>query len=439
MSESFESQIIDEVYRFFVKSRDFNGISLTSLCDNVGADRNTVVAQIAQLVERGVLSVQGDENPHIIRLQHFSIERQKELLSEAGKSTVKQLDFLPNISFETFQICIYPSREYLTANRDVSEFEKSPFTRELALGEPQLAERYFEIRILEQYYSDPRLIFSFEDYSGKIAYYEENMPNLTEHEQFYLKSFGLGHDDSRERVVVAYLRYLRDLTPDQQVHWQNYLVLNRECRPVPEYTANSNGSWEMSISVFSAFIEEQRVLNELAELVFGVKLFKQTFEDSKRPREFTFFFFPTQKNFQNFVHLLDKMISENLEANFFKSQKIEAYTYRDLEGGMVERINKGTLQMLEEWLMLKYYRRDPKNDSARELLEPFRNVRKLRQRPAHAISNDVYNKQLLSEQKTIIEQAYNSMSNLRMIFQSHPKADSYELDNSTLEMTVRSF
>jgi len=393
-----ENQIITEVFQFFIESRDFNGIPLGSLCDKTGTEKAVALAALEQLVSRRLVSIQSGENPHIIRLQHFTTNDQLKMITDAAESTVTRLDHFPNITFETKLICIYPSQEYLKNNRDVSEFQKAPFARELALGEPQLAERYFEIRILEQYINDPRLIFFFEDYSGKIAYYEENMQFLSEHEQFYLKSFGLGLDANGDRVVVAYLRYLQDLSPEQQLHWQSYQVANRKCWAVPEYTANSNGSWEMSISVFWAFIEEQRIVNELSEFIFGTRLFKETFEDSKRPREFTFFFFPTKKNFQNFVHLLDKMISENLNTDFFKSQKIEAFTFRPLKEGMVERISKGTLQMLEEWLS-KNYKYEGGQDLVREFLMPFRQVRKLRQKPAHTISNDVYNKQLFGRSK----------------------------------------
>lgn len=438
MSENIENQITNEVFQFFIESRDFNGISLSSLSNKIGVDKTEVLASLKQLVSRGVVSIQCGENPHIIRLQHVSDDEQLKMLSDAANSVTSQLEHFPNIVFETHLICIYPSQQYLKDNRDVSDFESRPFTSELALGEPHLAERYFEIRILEQYINDPRLIFFFEDYSGKIAYYEENMQLLSEHEQFYLKSFGLGMDANGDRVVVAYLRYLQDLSPEQQLHWRSYQVLNRECWAVPEYTANSNGSWVISISVFSAFIEEQRNVNELSKVIFGTSMFKATFEDSKRPREFTFFFFPTTKNFQSFVLLLDKMISENLNAEFFKGQKIETFAYKPLGEGMVERIGKGTLQMLEEWLS-KNYKYEGAQDLVREFLEPFRKVRKLRQKPAHSISNDIYNKQLLTEQKDIIELAYDSMKLLRQILQKHPTVRSYKLSSNIESLRVRSF
>ncbi len=73
-----------------------------------------------------------------------------------------------------------------------------------------------------------------------------------------------------------------------------------------------------SYSIFSAFLGELTCLNNLANKIFGINLFHKDFDHENRPKEFTFFFLPTLRNYNEFVLLLDKMISDNINKDFFK-------------------------------------------------------------------------------------------------------------------------
>src|SRR5690606_19984049 len=78
-----------------------------------------------------------------------------------------------NIEFVTenteYPICVYPTKEYLKENRDLSEFGYAKYTSALALAEPQLSFRFFETDVLERYSNDPRFDFEFNDFSGRIS------------------------------------------------------------------------------------------------------------------------------------------------------------------------------------------------------------------------------------------------------------------------------
>jgi hypothetical protein len=113
---------------------------------------------------------------------------------------------------------------------------------------------------------------------------------MSESDHIFLKTFGLGFDKDKNRVAVVYLAYLNKLTPEHQNYWRNKEV-NRECSMLKEYYENTiNGLWTHSHSVFSAFLGEQKALNDLSKTIFGKPLFNKTFEHDNRPKEFTFIF-----------------------------------------------------------------------------------------------------------------------------------------------------
>lgn len=432
--KDIEKIIVDTVYEFYIKSSDFNGIPFSTLSKKVGLDGLNTIDKIKSLVERQLIVIQSGFNPHIIGVGIDSIEDQLSLLDVAkhneSKETMRVETGERTVIFtvDSVPLCLYPSQQYLLQERDVSEFSYSPFTKQLALGQPQLKPFFFEIEVLERYQKDPRYSFQFHDYSGQISYaHDDNdVPLVMENDQIFLQSFGLGVDSNLDRVVVVYLRYLKDLTSEHQIFWKSKEV-SRDCQMRLEYYQNTiEGSWATSHSVFSAFLEEQKALNDLS-LAIGVEpLFNSTFESENRPKEFTFFFIPTLQNYHSFVLLLDKMISDNINKNFFKNQNIQLFEYSKVDE-FVERQSKGTLRLLEEWLTDCYY--SGKKDLAQELLKSFKDIRKERQAPAHKINENVFDKSLVEKQIEIITQSYFSMQILRRIFQRHPKARGVEIKN----------
>src|SRR5690606_2028788 len=93
------------------------------------------------LVKENQVIIQFGANPHIIGLSHYSIDKQIQVLEDGRNNKVKLISTLPgkiNFSVESHSICVYPSPSYLKSYRDVSSFDMSPYTKELALGQPQL-------------------------------------------------------------------------------------------------------------------------------------------------------------------------------------------------------------------------------------------------------------------------------------------------------------
>ena len=423
------NKIEHKVYNFFIESSDFNGIPLRQISDELELEYEHSIDLIKKLVENEIISIQSSTNPHIIGFQHYPIESQLKILEDAKKNKVTLQKF-GEITMATenteFPICLYPSKKYLESNRDFTEFENKVYTKQLAKGEPHLRPVFFEIEVLERYFNDPRFDFKFEDYSGQISckYDENDNPIVREEDQIFLKSFGLGFDSNGNRLAVVYLRYLKDLTKEHQVIW-NGKEVNENCEILKEYHENTiQGNWTFSYSIFSGFVGELKCLNDLSKTIFRKPIFLKDFDKENRPKEFTFFFTPTLKNYYEFVSILDKMISENINKDFFNG-KVELFEFEELEEGVVERKRKGTLRLFEEWL-ISIYKIDNK-ELLKDLFKPFRKVRKERQNPAHKISENVYDKRFIEKQKKLISDSYSSVRALREIFQQHPKAKNIEI------------
>lgn len=440
-TNKLKNKIQTIVYDFFVNSSDFNGIPLRNISQKLNIEYEASIELIKELVVEDIVSIQSSTNPHVIGFQHYPIESQLSILEEAKKT--KEVihsfgDFKISSENTEFPICLYPSKIFLSKNRNLAEFGNACYTQQLALGEPHLKPIFFEIEVLDRYSNDPRFDFKFEDYSGRISckYDENEKPIVRDEDDIFLKTFGLGFDENGDRLAVVYLRYLKDLTAEHQIYWKSR-EKSGNCKMLEEYHQNTiQGNWSSSYSIFSGFVGEQKCINDLTELIFSKALFRKTFEEENRPKEFTFFFTPTLKNYNDFILLLDKMISENINKDFFEG-KVELFEYKELGNGLVEKHSKGTLQIFEEWLTSVF---NVEGDGTiSELFKPLKKIRRERQNPAHRISENQYDLQFTDKQKQIISDAYSVFRNLRNIFHQHPKAQSVKIPNWLENGKIKTF
>lgn len=413
-------KVENRVFDFFINSDDFNGIPLRQISSELNIDYKISIDVIKELVYEERVSIQSSTNPHIIGMRHYPLQTQVMILEDAKNTTVRIQTFGEfQIAFEEteFPICLYPSQKKLREERRLDEFGYSHYTKQLALGEPQLKPVFFDLDVLEKYHSDPRFDFDFQDYSGRIScnYDSTNNSALRTEDDIFIKSFGIGYDSRNNRVAVVFLRYLNDLTPEHQIFWKSKECLEG-CKVLEDYYKNAiEGSSAFSRSFFSAFLDELKIANELSKSAFGTNLFHATFEGEKRPKEFTFFFTPTSKHYQDFILLLDKMISENINKSFFEG-KIALFELKP-HGDVFVKENKGTLRLLEEWLSSVFKIKG--EGSIAEVMKPLKDIRRERQTPAHRINDNKYDPKLVNDQQNTIEAAYISMRQLRHIFSLH--------------------
>jgi hypothetical protein len=439
---SKSKQIEDLVFSFFCESSDFNGIPLRQISGKLGLDYKGSIDVVKQLVSDKVVSIQSSTNPHIIGFTHHPIEPQLDILEHAKGVEISEKTY-GAIKFVTenteYPICVYPSEDYLKNNRDISEFGYAKYTVALALAQPQLSFRFFETDVLERYSDDPRFDFEFHDFSGRISckYDESGKAILREEDQIFIKSFGLGFDASSNRVIAVILHDLGRLSPEHQIFWASKEVNFEECKVLSDYYENAiGGSWITSKSVFYALIDEINAIYKLTSSIFGVPLFRNELDGENRPRNFTFFFSPTTKNYYDFINLLDKYLSENINKSFFEG-RLELEERKQVDENTFERVQKGTLRLLEEWINSVFTYCD--ESIPQEIMKPLKRVRKERQKPAHKVISNHYDLSLVELQKEIMEACYLSLGSIRRNIQTHPRAKEVELDDRLDQENVKYF
>lgn len=117
------------------------------------------------------------------------------------------------------------------------------------------------------------------------------------------------------------------------------------------------------------------------------------------------------------------MISENINVKFFKG-KINFQEKISTGENKSRIIDKSSLRLLEEYLKKYWKFPDPKPKD--NMIETFKYIRKMRQEPAHKITDDVYDRNYFQKQHELMDRVYRAVRILRLILKNHPKARSYQ-------------
>lgn len=400
--------MIEELYAAveeqYFSSSDFNGMPIYRLVGIFEINDEKFKASVRQAIEDEFLTARFEGNPHI------------RAFSKIPKDKV--LEDFDNTEYPG-HICLYPHEKRLANSKKLAEYSEAPYEMELARGAGQLDFRTFDLSVLEYYRNDPRYSYSTDFIHGQICITDEyfESDSVPEHDQILLQTFGFAYDDELNRYVAVFLRYLGNLSPEHQKVWSAKEVKG-DITLHPDYYASSIlGSWGSRMSIFRAFTEELRIINEMSALIGKPTLFHNSY-DKEAPKEFGFLLRPTQAEFNNFMLLLDKMMSDNINKKFFENDMaLESEEERD-DGKIVVK-PKGTIQILEVWINKYFKPVDPQ--PIEDMMKTFRTVRQLRQKPAHKINTDSFEQELFKKQREIVVNAYGSVRTLRQILANHPK------------------
>jgi hypothetical protein len=406
--QSLTARTRDAVIAFYRDSQDFNGMPFADLVRRLRSPASSILRAARALVRCGEISVIfGDIHPNA----HIRALPDEPIVSQLAK-------LAPDSS-----ACLYPTEATLAKVIPRDLHADRPFTRRLALGEPQLAFAAFDLTVLETYRNDPRYVFEVGDAGGMISvtdeYYEsEAMPKR---DQVLLQTFGFCYGPKNRRAVGVFLRYLSDLSPEHQKIW-HARVLTGDYKMHPDYWASSMGDWPEGASVFEAILAEMTFINSMAAAMNRGQLFKTDFSDA-RPSEFAFLLRPTQKDFDAFVQTLDKMLSENVDPAFFRGEVEREIRERRKSGEVVVK-PKGTITMLQEWIVHHFRSKDP---AVPVLFETLKEVRKLRSHPAHAVRANVYDEVIFETQRDLVIRVYHAVQTLRLILAYWPETKGCEV------------
>jgi len=399
-----KTDLLNKIIGNYLISEKFNGYPLSTL----GAEKEKIIA----LVKKGKIEINfGDKhpNPHI---KAFELD-DKQI----------QIRKISNLGLENS--CAYPTKEVLKTVVDTNKFRDKPFTLKIALGEPVLNFAPFDLRVLEFYRNDPRYRYSTDDISGFISICDEYncSTEVRESDKILLQSFGFCYEKQKlERAVAVFYCYLAMLTPEHQKIWHSKL-LPEDYFLHPNYEMITLGHFPEEVPIFTAFVEELYTINEFSKLIGRPNFFKNDYKENM-PKEFGFLIRPTRKEFISFVHLLDKMISDNINKEFFKKNEVTQEVETKRSDGKITISHKGTITLLEEWLK-KFRSPDPQPKI--EMIKSFRKIREMRGPIAHEIKDDVFDQKYFKEQRDLIIEAYKAIRTLRLILANYPLTKSYNV------------
>lgn len=399
--------VIEKIYAAvedkYFSSGDFNGLPVRDLAADFDIGSPQFRDILRGAVDLNVITARVGGNPHILAFSDMPKAHVLEAFDQAAQLS---------------GICLYPHADRLKVSPRLASYGDRPYDLELARGQGQLDFRTFDLAVLEQYRNDPRYSYKTDFIHGEIcvgnAYY--GAADIPEHDQILLQTFGFAYDNDFNRYVAVYLRYLADLSPEHQRIWAAKEVKG-EIKLHPDYFDSTiNGSWGTRLSIFEAFVMELDLVNSMTKLIGKPELFKNTFVES-RPVKFGFLLRPTASEFNDFVLVLDKMMSENLNKDFFKGD-IGLETETERADGKIVVQSKGTVTLIAEWFEKKFHAVD--GEPILKMVAAFREVRKLRQQPAHAIKMDIFDQVYFRTQREIIIKSYGAVRAIRQALANHP-------------------
>jgi hypothetical protein len=394
-------KIVEDKY---FSSGDFNGMPIYELEGLFDIKSDDFRIMLRKSIEDEILTARFDGNPHILSFSNISKDK-----------VVECFDLMEYPS----HTCLYPHEKKLSSSKRLNVYRDSPYAMELAKGAGQFDFRTFDLSVLEYYRNDPRYSYETDFIHGQICITDEffETESVPEHDQILLQSFGFAYDNDLNRYVAVFLRYLANLSPEHQKVWAAKQV-HGDIKLHPDYYESSIlGSWGKGMSIFEAFVQELKIINEMSGIIGKPQLFINCYS-SERPKEFGFLLRPTQSEFNDFILLLDKMMSDNINKKFFKND-VELEIEKERDDGKIVVSPKGTIQVLESWL--NKYVKTTDREPIEEMIATFKKIRKLRQEPAHKINSNRFDQDIFKRQREIVVSAYESIRTLRLILANHPR------------------
>lgn len=132
----------------------------------------------------------------------------------------------------------------------------------------------------------------------------------------------------------------------------------------------------------------------------------------------------TRREYQEFVHLLDKMLSDNIDREVFRGD-IPLEEEVERKDGRIEVQQLQTMNLLERWFR-KRYRKSDGEDVSKVIVASLRAVRKARQPAAHAVQENAYDLTLPALQDQMLGEVKQGLTLIRWALASHPLAKGYQ-------------
>lgn len=397
-SESRTKQaLLERTIAHYVRSGDFNGLYLGS--------KDKAWRRAAQaLIRAGDIEIIDESifpNPHI-RPWHNPRPADDQIASLNAA-----------LDGDSYGLCLYPLARAIVGNPAIASLDQEPYRQRMAQGATSLELAYFRFDVLEAYRNDPTFSFDFADFGARITvtdevYVDEAAP---EDDKIMLRlgfAYELPLDEGGPiiRRACVFLGDLMKLTPVHQRRWHTYEAPSDGLKPHPVWWMMQMGEWPDGMGPFDGLIYELKTWDELNARAFnGTHLLKTT----ERPREFGWIMRPSQQEYDHFIQLLDKLLSENLKHDAFDAAGVPRKDDDDS--------NLGTLTRLDLFLE----RAKVSEEARKTVLKPLRDVRSARQKPAHAIRTNITDANFVRRQAELMQEVQASIRQLRWFWETHPR------------------
>ena len=129
----------------------------------------------------------------------------------------------------------------------------------------------------------------------------------------------------------------------------------------------------------------------------------------------------------DFVLVMEKLVVHNISIKTFQKDSllISKIERKDEEGR-----DKGSIVMLQEWLKKNV---GSNFDMDEVIVNPIKYIRKIRQVPAHELTNNKYDVDVYEKQKELMVNTYGAVRAIRILFMGHPLAKSVNIPDYLLQ------
>lgn len=402
------NELLDRVRTKYLESHEFNGFHLHGALVNP-----EVIKAAADLLEAGLVEIVSGQDFLNIHIRPWPSRR----------TAQAQIDELMELDLDDYGVGLYPTELAMKHVPLPERYENAPFLKAMARGKATLQPAFFSADVLETYRNDARYRFEMGDFGINLgisdeAYEDEEEP---EKDKVSLLHLGFAYDfrkvkeqDSKVQIirrVVAFYGDLDDLTPEHQLRWASYQVPAAGVEPHPVWYGSQLGHWTDGIGPFERLSQELSYLNELFERVWGHLLFST----SDLPDDLGWTLRSDQREWDHFIHLLDKVLSENLKHSAFDAAGVP-------RKDDTSQHPFGTIRRLQELMTLNHVT----PEQAEWAVKPLKAVRSARQKPAHALRTNVTDRTLVRKQVDLLRDVNEVLINIRQWLSSHPKNKDWE-------------
>ncbi|MCR3758140.1 AAA family ATPase [Clostridium felsineum] len=395
--------VLQEIVDFYLQSNDFNGLPIYQM-------NNYSKEELLNLIDNDLVEAISEKevlNPHI---RGFNLNISKNV----------QKNNATDIKSHT---CFYPTEKALEG---VKIDYETPYTSLMQKGKKQFDIIFFDIEILERYINNPKFLIIDNGYRGSICIRDEYYDDEDNNSE-YIKDYGMAYIEGAElkRAVAVFLIDLANLSPKIQMLWKAFELRNQKtCNVDSGFKKNLiYGEWVTDYWIFHAIIDEMIIINKQCKAMDIPPLFSHTYSTNsyEMPEGYRNILLPTMKNYYDFVLVLEKMFVHNISIKAFKKDGvlIKGIERKDNDGH-----DKGSLVMLEEWMNKNI----KTNIEIKEvIIKPLKNIRKIRQVPAHEITNNKYDIGVYKKQNDLIIETYKAIRGIRLLFSNLPQANTIEI------------